>query len=319
MTSVSDMALPSPAATVAMTFSALNPKGLKLKTLGDYIILLPPEIRYMIYDWLVAGRTIDVVQKWFQKPKNSLLPNDIIGNLCKDTGFWQTDISTWLVGRKELVSSKEMGVFDPRNSVFDLSFKEFLYKGKYNRSRRNEKRRWEECLAWDYFANSEIMTSVQYITVNLERSEIFLEDKDVSVFQLDLRSLGNFRNLQRIDFYLNETFIYEQINVRSYQEDEEEVPDLLPFFETVCRTFLQSLWKFCGWHHPSQACSCCQLPEVSFHYQQPGSDEWKPVILPFEKNEMVLNHKEAALEQRFKRQPHRDVLKHWVGWTLCRH
>jgi hypothetical protein len=94
MTSSSDMASPSSAATVPRAFSALNPKGLKLKTLGDHIFLLPVEIRYMIYDWLVAGRTFDVVQNHLQKRGKSLLPDDIIGNLCKDTGFWQTDIST---------------------------------------------------------------------------------------------------------------------------------------------------------------------------------------------------------------------------------
>jgi hypothetical protein len=135
---------------------------------------------------------------------------------------------------------------------------------------------------------------------------------------MDLRCLGHFRNLQRIDFYLNETFISSKINVSAYQEDEEEVPDLLPYFERACGTFLQTLWNFGGWHHPSQACLCCQLSEVRFHYRQPGSDDWKLVILPFEKNEVVLTQKEAGLERILNRVCCRNALKDRVGSNyLC--
>lgn len=151
------------------------------------------------------------------------------------------------------------------------------------------------------------MTSVQYIQVHLDRPKLFLEDKHVSPFQMELRCLGNFRNLQIVDFYLGEAFILDELN-----EEDEEVPDFFQYYKRKSHIFLQGLWRFCGWCHPSRACSCCQLPEVRFHFRQPGSDTWEAFTLPFEKNEMELDFEEAALEERFKRKSHREVLKHWL-------
>jgi hypothetical protein len=266
----------------------------KRETFRDHFLNLPSEIRCLIYDFLVAGRTIDVLQRTWLR----FVDTDSIEQICKFEKSLQEEISKWLKMRKDLTVSAEMGIFH-RNTTFLLDF-ERLPPSRHPIMDPLPVReiRWREYCVWNEFAHSEFsIKHVRHIQVNLQRLQIFTDKRILDnvrdcehYLQADLRYLKNFKNLERIDFELDTVRFWKDIHeLDGYPRECLSIglanSNLFwtQWSMVLFRVLWQAFWNYCGWCHPALACTCCVLPEIRF--KDPSFKDGKLVVLGFEEKE----------------------------------
>jgi len=238
-----------------------------LRSFGYHFRQLPPELRYLIYNCLVAERVIEVLGE-----KGHFLGAHWIENLLEFGGaFLHGDVTEWLKSRQDLISAPGVGRFDSSTAVFSATFAYVPYsKSEWSPHGRIPPMDWvtiKNAIAWDKFSSSQFyIDNVRRIRIDLYRRMIFTgRQPGLESFKTDLRSIANFRNLERIDIDCD-THMYTYEDLNSGQDYESELG--VEFIwstkraDVLLRRVWRCFWRYGGWCHPGRACTCCALPEI---------------------------------------------------------
>jgi hypothetical protein len=246
-------------ATRSVSSSPQTTTRRSLQRFGYLFFRLPPEIRCLIYDCLVAGRVIHVL-----KDSNDSLGMGCIENLLEvGRTDLQADILKWLKSRKDLVFDPNLGRFDPRTAVFSATFAYVPYLKGRGTMRTMSNLSMKDAMAWDTFSFSEFhVKNVRQIRIDLYRHDIFTGRQScLESFKADLRSIGNFRSLERLDIDCN-THMYLHDEWKVAQNSDPEPQWSIVQANALLRRIWRNFWRYGGWCHPGRACTCCALPEI---------------------------------------------------------